>query len=167
MTHYIEEYIEQVTAMTSRLRVPNSRYAGANGFLLQHGQKFPLGKTPDTLPNALLNKACFENCYRIALKFPRYAYAEGYAIPVIKGESLFPMEHAWLVDRATGEAIEITWEELGTEYFGVLITKPALREAHRQNHCFSVLFAWTERHFRSLMMGAIPTEEVLDFLEVA
>src|SRR5205085_7613889 len=52
---------------------------------------------------------CFGNACGIALGditadgHPRYAYCEGYY-----GGSIIPIHHAWLYDRQTGKAVEVT-----------------------------------------------------------
>lgn len=56
-------------------------------------------------------------CYRNALMRAEahgLGYAEGYAL----GIACIPVHHAWCVD-ADGNAIEVTWPEPGSAYFGV------------------------------------------------
>ena len=66
---------------------------------------------------------CYSNAGKIVLRDGRYRYAEGYAMR----PGLIPLPHGWLVD-AGGFAIDPTWEDDGTVFFGVVFTK----EEHRR-----------------------------------
>jgi hypothetical protein len=80
-------------------------------------------------------KACYHNAVVLALAHPRkYTYVEGLAMPA----GLFPVEHAWCVDRA-GRVAETTWEK-PAEYFGVPVTLPAILSAAQMTDYYGGLF---------------------------
>jgi hypothetical protein len=96
-------------------------------FYLRHGRWF----TPlDTLPKGVRRgtpRACWYNGQMLALTKPdRFAYAEGYAVS--SGDLPFPIHHGWVIERASGRAVELTWQRPGLEYIGVPIRYEFLRE---------------------------------------
>jgi hypothetical protein len=169
MANAAKDYVEAVCEVMNRHETPFGSYRAPFNVLREYGREFEVaeGVTDPLLPQeGLQNKACFANAFYYGVG--RYAYAEGIAIPAGLG---VPMEHAWVVDRATGRAIEITWGRPGVAYFGVLVTRSALSEAKKTNGCMSVLFAWCgldeTSHYSRLVHGQIHPSEVFDYLEAA
>ena len=93
------------------------RYKSLQGLVLAHGRAF-LDKSPEAIRQGRI-KACYENCYKMAIADESLTYCEGYAW---SNESLFLVPHAWLLDRE-GRVIEPTpiWSERAAHaaYFGI------------------------------------------------
>lgn len=65
-------------------------------------------------------KMCFKNAIRLAER-KGYRYAEGYALSgtLLTSGIVFPVEHAWCVDR-DGNAVDPTWEDPeNSHYLGI------------------------------------------------
>ena len=88
---------------------PGWHYHGADDFLLREASFYEGGGVVEW--KASLPKACFRNA---ALYAELYGlrYVEGYA------QSIIPVHHGWCVD-SFGKVVEVTWDSLGSAYFGV------------------------------------------------
>jgi hypothetical protein len=72
------------------------------------------------------------------------------------------MEHAWLIDTATGKGIEITWADPGVSYFGIVCKTEVLGDCRKQNGgSYSLLFNWMGEHCRQLIEGLVPASAIL------
>lgn len=93
-------------------------------FFLARGRSFTAAPLPGgvTLGRA---KQCYQNSASAVLydSDSDWLYVEGFAcLP-----RLFPMQHAWCIDRS-GTVIDLTWKhQPGTEYFGIVFNTEALR----------------------------------------
>jgi len=73
-------------------------------------------------------KACFDNCSKLAFKYKKLEYIEGYTF------SLIPLEHAFLINNKN-EIIDPTLainhgeikDRYGSEYYGIKIPKNILK----------------------------------------
>jgi hypothetical protein len=90
-------------------------YKGPADLLLREGKWYDEGHVIDWKRS--VPQACFRNAALYAM-LHRLPYIEGYATGII------PVHHAWCLD-AVGRVCEVTWKELGTDYFGVAF-KPNL-----------------------------------------
>ena len=85
------------------------------GVVLKYGIKFE----PIVMPEKYQEhygrmKECYGNSYNLAMEYPEdVIYCEGYAA------KFFPVQHAWCMDRHTGELLEPTWREPGSVYWGI------------------------------------------------
>lgn len=94
---------------------------GPESYVLEHGSFHKPGERPESLKCGPV-KACFTNALMAAVaNEDRYAYAEGYAVPKTLVDVGFATHHAWLVDRETGEAVDVTWPDGGAAYYGVTL----------------------------------------------
>lgn len=118
----IREFLAAEVAMIATLkRTPHANgYLNSSDLILKHGRAW----TPRKLPKGLKSgapKMCFANAQKLSYQ-KNLIYCEGYAVGVI------PVLHGWCVDES-GNVIDPTWTgkgqrpEIGTEYFGVAITK--------------------------------------------
>lgn len=82
-------------------------------------------------------KECYFNAWYYVLNKneskKRYYYCEGYAISSLIG---IPMEHAWVYDKVKEIILEVTWKNVGTDYFGLLynfdyVMKTGAKSGHR------------------------------------
>ncbi len=113
-------------------------YVGMEDLLLRHGRSF----TPAPFPKRWVRRTireCFNNAYVLCSRAKGLRYAEGIAAGII------PVHHAWAVTE-TGEAVDPTWPEVGTEYFGVTIPLSRVREVRRRGWIDSVLENYRDRH---------------------
>ena len=103
----VRQYLEFVSSHVNSL---GPRF---EGLVLEHGREFTPGALPAGVERGNLGE-CFMNAGKIVLDDPEtYAYAEGWAGLHI------PVHHAWVVERRTGLALEVTWEQPGT-YIGIV-----------------------------------------------
>jgi hypothetical protein len=96
-------------------------YRGAEDFILQNG-KFYVPKSADEYRGA--PKSCFGNALIATTINRNWTYVEGFAMSDIG----IPVHHGWIAD-PYGSAIEVTWEKLGTVYFGVAFAAARALEA--------------------------------------
>jgi len=120
------DYIKQI----SKLQKQCSNIS-RDEFILQNGKHF----IPQSLPQHLVKyqgrkKECFKNAYQFAGN--GFTYVEGYAFSII------PVEHAWCVDNE-GKVYEITWDEPGSEYFGVQFNFEYIMEIALMKKCYGIL----------------------------
>ena len=117
---------------------PDQKYGGTADYLQHEGKEFDV---PDKPPQIKLGtpKQCYSNAADIAAGFLKpsgYDYAEGlYASSRLP----FPIEHAWLVDKATGKAVDPTlgWQPKA-RYFGVQYPREFLRKKLMENRYYGL-----------------------------
>ncbi len=155
--------ITQTQFLTIKAKLKFSSRMPLSAFLLKHGT-WQRG-------NALCDKYktqsmgyCFENAWKIEKKH-KLEYWEGYAwCPSVTGEVFY--HHAWCVDPASGEIIDVTWSDSATcLYRGVHIPTSKLQEiigrsrvygALDRGHGFETeivksLFGWTPKNSETQM----------------
>lgn len=95
-------------------------YACLSDFILQHGREFDVGNAKVQKNGRM--KECFRNAQHLAM-FPRnrYIYCEGYA------NNIIPVIHGWVIRADDLSLVETTWEELGTEYWGIAFNPEYVR----------------------------------------
>lgn len=84
-------------------------YKGPADLLLREGEWYRTGRVKKWAHS--LPQGCFRNAALFAMEH-RLPYVEGYATSII------PVHHAWCLDH-DGRVLELTWKELGKDYFGV------------------------------------------------
>lgn len=140
MTH-VREYLEAESRLMSsvghkRMKCWNG-YASMGDFVLKNGTDFTATPLQETSLRGKM-KECFKNAANIALFESDYIYCEGYALGVI------PVHHAWVIHN--GQAIEVTWKEPGSEYFGVPISESYLRKRILETECWhSLIDDWQNK----------------------
>jgi hypothetical protein len=92
---------------------------------LEHGEKFTWSgeKIPSRYKEGRRYqvKQCYKNAQTLATYYPdELTYYEGYGVNII------PVEHAWVVEKATGKVFDPTWEHCSEsnkrhDYFGVAV----------------------------------------------
>lgn len=126
-----------------------------------------------TLPDGIERgpvKACFYTAYMISQLHPHLDYAEGFA----QSPGLFPMNHAWLVDRETGRIIDPTWVHfdrtgptvyLGLRFADAFMNRLVSTETADGDNVTSVFEADWQRRHRALRRGLLRNAEglVYDF----
>ena len=139
----IERYLAQVAAIDS---------SGFHSWVLEKGKLFLPDAVVEIAPPMIEQlrpepKGCFLNSYRVATNIEELSYFEGFYLPGIGGNPLFPMEHAWNVRKwsgrdvysgPVGNVLDFTAQggEIEVlEWFGIELTpdqvKPALLEGCR------------------------------------
>lgn len=153
-TYNPEAAIREYLAMVRDVRGPEPpagfHYRGIEDLLLREGRVF----RPVELPRRYQRhagpmKACFENTQRLVRRFPHELhYAEGYAV-----SSLFPVLHAWAVDR-DGQMVDPTWEwRAGDQWhdpeagaaIGLVFPTAVIVKPRRSGQSLSLLDDWTNR----------------------
>lgn len=73
-------------------------------------------------------KECFYNAFIATLDHPYLTFVEGYAMT----EGMFPVNHAWCLDRTTDRIVDPTWAGLSTQrpvmYLGLPFSRQFLSE---------------------------------------
>lgn len=107
----IAPYLDAVAGCEgNRKPAPGLHYVCVEDFVRNRGQAFSLD---GAICRSGEQGRCFWNARRAARR-NNWQYVEGYAVSVI------PMLHAWCIDQR-GRVREVTWDQLGAEYFGVVI----------------------------------------------
>lgn len=122
------------------------------GFVLKHGRAYkPLPKLPmEFRVHRGIIKECFRNASMAALQDRCLTYVEGYA------SSIIPVAHAWCVT-ARGQAVELTWDKPGDEYYGVPFQTEFLRKQLLENKYYGLIDNW---HMNwPLLRGMYPKSE--------
>lgn len=111
----IVEYLRMVAAMRRRALPEGAVYAGGEDVVLNHGRFFrKKAEVPprDFPPEVCIPRQCFSNALTSVMAGEHgnewakgLVYVEGWAQP----EGLFPVHHAWLVDRE-GNVYDPTWD---------------------------------------------------------
>ena len=105
-------------------------------------------------------RACYRNAGRLVMDDPeRYVYVEG--IAVVSEELPIPVAHAWVYDRQEEEALEVTWESLGSEYLGIPFKYDFLRGMVLARGVWGILDA------RVMVTTEAKPEKYLESLEAA
>src|SRR5262245_12210702 len=81
-------------------------------------------------------KHCYANAARIAMN-GRAEYVEGYAVSPDTGSLI---HHAWLTTNGSN-AIEVTWRDPGTRYFGVVYGSKELAKAMLDRNAFEPMLS--------------------------
>ena len=91
------------------------RYAGKEAAILAEGihavGPLHLPEWVDKGPRGY----CYQTAMRAAVEHDHLRYVEGYAL--FQG---IPLEHAWVYDMVTGAHYDPTWDQDGSEYYGVV-----------------------------------------------
>lgn len=82
-------------------------------YVLDKGEEFQNVITADRLGE---RKMCYMNAYNFVLDNSEYDYVEGYML--LEGIPLL-IEHAWVVNKKTGQPVEVTTPNKAVGYFGV------------------------------------------------
>lgn len=110
-----EELVEEIKRHVEEL-AELERSFGPSIAVIRYGRAFrPTAKSPTWLRIGQA-RDCFNNATAYAAVRDDVWYAEGYAL---QPELLFPVQHAWLVDR-DGQVIDPTWKDTRDHaYFGI------------------------------------------------
>ena len=111
----LTEYLDSWILLREKMEKPEGlKYSSYEELVKTEGT---LWDDPDKIVRDLNGpiKNCYENSLLYALDND-LLYCEGYAYG-----SVIPVMHAWVLNPETGEVIETTWREPGTEYFGVAL----------------------------------------------
>jgi hypothetical protein len=138
---FLPKYLDMTTSLVRDIPA-GFTYGNRDAFIKANGQNWPVAAKQDVPgPFHVWPKACFDNAYRLARRWPsRYRYVEGLAYGVI------PTHHAWVINR-DGEVLDPTWQafsRLGAEYFGVVIPL-AIAKQVRHKQCLSIIDNWHRR----------------------
>ena len=81
---------------------------------------------------------CFSNAAQLAFEFPsEFVYCEGYAT------AFFPVNHAWLIVKATGRVLDVTWDYSPEhEYIGVPFKAEFMRKHLLAKGTYGLLDDW-------------------------
>ena len=114
----IEQYLGTfliLLQMNNNPRPKGWKYYGEYDFLLEHGQEFKIEPLPPELKRGK-TKECYTNAAELVIRNPnRFVYVEGYAMMTI-----MPIHHAWVYDKQTKKAYEITTDyNKNFVYFGI------------------------------------------------
>lgn len=103
----ITDYLHQVATLASDRE--DWRYASYEELVLDYGTLYTEARVEVSGPI----KECFTNAWHAAMD-NGWLYVEGYA------NSIIPVAHAWCIDDE-GVVVETTWEQAGSEYYGVAL----------------------------------------------
>jgi hypothetical protein len=87
-------------------------------------------------------RACFRNAFIICTSSETLRYGEGYALVPLSHERVW-VHHAWVVD-VKDNAIDLTWQETGLRYVGIVVSPQELRvrQLHKvKNHLVDPVLA--------------------------
>jgi hypothetical protein len=147
VTEYLAATSEMIRRCNEANRVDFSGLAVGSlaEFVLLHGREYVATRPlPDGMERGP-EKLCFQNAWQFANISPtRLIYVEGFAA------SIFPMHHAWVVDRQ-GTVFDPTWEfEEGRIYFGIPISREYGLKALVRRAVWGMLDPYPTRdHFES------------------
>jgi hypothetical protein len=132
-------YMTSVVELRSGMKRRELRFIGMEDLLLQKGRVFSPVK--DKIVGTGWPKACFQNCYRRAIRSRKWVYCEGLAVPDISIH--LPVHHAWLstVDQPD-HAFEPTWVSPGLVYWGIAFRREYIRRCRHETNHYSVLDVW-------------------------
>lgn len=126
------EFVEK-----NKMRPEGFGYSCVQDYVLQNGRAWEPQELPDEFQSLRgKEKECFKNAADPVFGFDkRVRYVEGFAL---SGDIPFEIYHAWLVDEHD-RVLEVTWDEPGTEYFGIEFDYDALAEAATGRECYGVI----------------------------
>lgn len=110
----------QVNNLQGR-NIPGVKYGGPHDFVRKEGREFDVPDKPPQI-KLMTPKECYSNSAKMMIHEPdKYNYVEGY---YASGHLPFPIEHAWLEDKATGKVVDPTLGYQPTaRYMGVVYPK--------------------------------------------
>jgi hypothetical protein len=132
------KYLETIVKLYAMSWPPETVAASPAAYLLAHGRVWGPRRTPRDVKRGEA-KQCYVNAFHLAMDNPgRFYYVEGIGTPV----NLFPVEHAWCVDRQ-GRVIDCTpyWEG-SSDYFGVKINMRTVHAIQGITSGYSALAHW-------------------------
>jgi hypothetical protein len=133
----VEDFLRGHVLMLQRAKAkPQNGYLGPHDFVLQRGQNFTPARPP---PEAGQGepRQCYENSLMLMAMHPsRYVYCEGFAWGII------PVAHAWCLDRLSGLVVDITWEQVGFQYYGVPFTSEFAKAYTLRRGRFGIIEDW-------------------------
>ncbi|WP_435108017.1 hypothetical protein [Nocardiopsis synnemataformans] len=106
------------------------RYSYAQALVLEQGRAWapvPLGADLESHRGVV--RRCYANAARMVAAVPGLVYVEGYATP--SPHRAWAIPHAWVGRLSDGAALEPTWPEPGTAYYGVALTSEFVRSYPR------------------------------------
>lgn len=122
-----------------------------DGFVLKYGRGFKWRRSLgayDFLRGEI--RQCYLNAANAAISHPELTYCEGYA------SSLIPVNHAWCLD-PQGRVLELTWEEPGSEYYGIPFKTEFLRRQLLTQKYYGLIDAWQSNW--PLLRGKYPKKD--------
>ena len=135
MTHEING-IRQYLKVTDSFMKGAGQSGTMQGFVLKHGRNFKPQRTPDKYIDLRGEiKECFKNSAMAACLCRDLIYCEGYACGFI------PVMHAWCVT-LDGRLVELTWRDIGTEYFGIPFKSEFLRRKLLESKYYGLIDDW-------------------------
>lgn len=112
-------------AITARVMVDMQAKLGhaASLFIQKYGRHGAATPLPPGIKRGRMGR-CYQNAGRIACGSDSLIYCEGLAL---REGSWIAVEHAWLLDAATGKFVDPTWPEEGGDYYGIAFKPEYLR----------------------------------------
>jgi len=126
---------------------PGHRFRTMWGFVATHGVPFTFEPLPAHVPLGV-PRHCYSNAHwQCRSARSPWLYCEGYALPAMVG---FPTSHAWIVNRRTGVAHDVTWKEPPAAALGLIFHPAYRRLAYKAAEAaggdtIALIDAWTTR----------------------
>jgi hypothetical protein len=118
-------YLHSVSAMIAANhpdRVARMKYPSYEALILGEGRLWTPARLPRRAHQGYM-RYCYLNALNLSATWPELRYVEGYAVPVIAGETFIPVQHAWCVDRFD-RVWDNTWPEpQASAYYGMVFTR--------------------------------------------
>lgn len=136
LTGYVNSVGDMQVKNLQGRNIPGVKYGGPQDFVRNEGREFD---PPDSPPQIKLGipKECYSNATKMMLNNgDKYNYVEGY---YASGHLPFPIEHAWLEDKATGKVVDPTlgWQPTA-RYMGVAYPKKFVVHKMVQNKYYGI-----------------------------
>ncbi|MFY7069085.1 hypothetical protein ACOQFV_24775 [Nocardiopsis changdeensis] len=134
------------------------RYGSAQALVLDQGRAWRPVPLPEDLEDWRGYPGhCYEFAAHLADAVDGLVYVEGYATPFAGSTWAFP--HAWAGRLSDGAALDPTWPEPGTAYYGIPLTAAYRRDAPRALGAQALLVEMLPRPVRTagLPAGAVAT----------
>lgn len=143
LKQHLETYVDMVKRFGMDRITPEE-------FVLKYGRSYPArGVKP---PRYGRMKECFMNATQLVMEHENdYTYVEGFAFGCI-----IPVLHAWCIDK-DGNVVDPTWQEEGTEYFGVPFDRNYLYKTLVTREYYGMIDNWQE-HWPLLRGEHLPEE---------